>query len=462
VIQGQLPLGASDLLVATHKAGRKANGASYTDVLWLTAYGNFPQGFPVELPDALVRVEAFKDMEAEDCYYTPSGFNNITKRQSRGIQNVSKLTCLFADLDYYGTSYADLSPMELVDQIMADHPWLPTPSVIIDSGRGCWMFWLFQRPLVINKRTKKSADWVPQWYSCQQFLNELLKPYGADPNAVDASRYVRLPETINSKSGNVAQSWIYATHKGKRVDYQFTDLQALFRERVPSKQKRKVKRGNKPHGKINGIDTILTGYSLAHGRMKDMELIIQKRGGILDDMRKRMVDCYLVEAAHFCASTDSLLATVDGFVDRYFDDPDTYKAYYRKHYSRKIHRAEYVRTQLTRKSREQAFLTDENGKWKQAQNRFIHTNKRIIRLLEIMPEDMRKVSRRPYLTTLIDKDEKSLRRRERDGAIPRDEYLKRASERSERARELQSEGLSIRQISKRMGVSKSQVQRYLA
>jgi hypothetical protein len=460
-LQAQLPLGAGDLIAATHKSGTKKSGKQFDDHLWIAAYGNFKEGFPVSVPEALKHVEAFKQMEAEDCYWTVNGFMTVG-RPSRALESVSKLDCLFTDLDYYGTKYEKLSPLELVEQITTDLPWLPTPSVVMDSGRGCWLLWLFQRPLVINKRTKKSADWMPQWYSCQQFLNELLLPYGADPRAVDACRYVRLPETINSKSNSVACSWTYSTHKGKRVDYQFTELKKLFTDRVPKKQKRKAVKSGKVTGNINGVETILNGYSLAFNRINDLELLVQRRGGFLTDMRKRFLDCYLTEAAHFFPNSDTLMATVDNFIDRYFDDPDTYKQYYRKHYSRKIHRAEYVRTQLSRKSREQAFQKDANGKWDQVNNRYIHTNKRLIRLLEITPEEMRKVSRRPYLVTIISKQEKALRRRERAGAMPRIEYTKRASERSQEAHRLRSEGLTQTEIAKRIGVSQMQVSRYLA
>jgi len=458
MMQGQLALGAGDLIAATHKSGKKDNGDQFDDCLWLTAYGNFKEGFYCSVPDALDHVNALVQQEAEDCYWTPSGFNY---RGSRALQNVSKLECLFVDLDYYSTKYSNLDSLQLVEQIQKDIPGLPSPSVVIDSGRGCWMLWLFQRPLVINKRTKKQ-DWMSQWYSCQKFLNEQLAPYGADANAVDASRYMRLPETINSKSGRLTQSWAYARHKGKRVDYQFTDLKTLFKEQTPQKQKRKRKKsGTKPHGKINGIDTILTGYSLSYWRMNDLETLIRMRGGKLSDMRKRAVNCYLVEAAHFSTDSDTLTATVDHFIDEYIEEPETYKLYYRQELKRVIHRAEYVRTQLTRKTRKQPFLKDNNGKWNYSENRYTLTNKRVIRLLEITSDEMRKVSRRPYLKTLIGKNEKALRRRENNGAMERGEYEKRASERAQEARELSREGMSQRQIADQIGVKRAQVRRYL-
>ena len=462
-MQGQLALGAGDLIAATHKSGKKDSGDQFDDCLWLAAYGNFKEGFYCSVTDAISTVNELVQQEAEDCYWTPSGFNYPKSGNgSRALQNVSKLECLFVDLDYYSTKYSNLDSLQLVDQIQKDVPWLPSPSVVIDSGRGCWMLWLFQRPLVINKRTKK-LDWMSQWYSCQKFLNELLAPYGADANAVDASRYMRLPETINSKSGRLTQSWIYARHKGKRVDYQFTDLKKLFKEHTPQKQKRNRKKpGTKPHGRINGIDTILTGYSLSYWRMQDLETLIRMRGGKLSDMRKRAVHCYLVEAAHFSTDNESLTATVDYFIDEYIEDPETYKTYYRKELNRVIHRAEYVRTQLIRKTRKQAFLKEADGRWNHSENRYTHTNKRVIQLLGITLDEMRKVSRRPYLKTLIGKDEKAIRRREREGSMERHEYEKRASERAQEAQALAKKGMSQRQIAGQIGVKRTQVQRYLS
>jgi hypothetical protein len=107
------------------------------------------------------------------------------------------------------------------------------------------------------------------------------------------------------------------------------------------------------------------------------------RGGKLSDMRKRAVHCYLVEAAHFSTDNESLTATVDYFIDEYIEDPETYKTYYRKELNRVIHRAEYVRTQLIRKTRKQAFLKEADGRWNHSENRYTHTNKRVIQLLGI-------------------------------------------------------------------------------
>jgi hypothetical protein len=457
-LQGQLPLGAGDLIHHTHPQNRKSETENYKECLWLVAEGNFKEGAYYSVADATEKVEAFKQHDLADCYFTPNGFNFPTHRsKGRGIQNVCNIDCLFTDLDYYGSDYAHLTPLELVDQIKTDVPWLPTPSVVMDSGRGVWLLWLFKRPLIINKTTRKKADWSPQWYTCQKFIWQLLAAYGADPQAIDASRYMRMPETLNSKSGAIAQAWVSYEKKDKRVDYLFTELQKLIRERQPKKKPKKNKSKGNPHGKIDGIETILNGFTLAHNRMKDMETIAEKRGP-LNDRRKRMIACYLVEAAHFCTSTDSLTDTVDQFIEQHICDPDIYKAYYREHYRAIIHRADYVRNQVQKGKREQPFLKDARGNWKLSENRFIHTNKRIIQLLDISPQEMRKNS----LRTLIDKHEKSLRRRERNNSMSRTAFLNRAQKRREEAQKLRLDGHSIREIAKIIGVGKSQVGRYVS
>jgi hypothetical protein len=470
-LQANLDLGgASNLVSLTHRVNKKKRKGVYDDCLYMVCNGDFEEGSFYSIDEALERVEQWIEYEFTDCYFTPNGYNYPRLKQGgRGLQNVSKIDCLFVDLDYYGTKYSDLSASELLDQILTDLPWLPSPSVVLDSGRGCWFLWIFDRSLAINKTTRKSANWLPQWQVAQHCLNDLLAKYGADPRAVDASRYMRMPETMNSKNGSIARSWVSTDSKGRALNYKFTDLKKLFNEQTQTSRKRS-KGSGRPHGLIDGVDTLLNAYTLSHNRMKDFETLIKKRGGKrLNDMRKRFIDCYLVEAAHYCKSRDTLLQTVDHFVDEYIENPKEYKTLYRQLYARKIERTDYVRRQLSAvnvdgtKVREFEFLKEKDRSWNQNENRFIHSNKRIVRMLEITQGEMRKVSRRPYLVTLINKSEKALRRRERDGSMPRTDYQGRSeNRRTEALRLLQDEALSQRQIAMRLNVSRSAVQYYLS
>ncbi len=466
-LQENLDLGAANLIALTHPTR-----PGYEECLWMVRDGNFPMQRWYSVLSAIVVVNSWVEDSRKDCYWTPNSFIFPQSQWGRGLPMVSRLNCLFVDLDYYNSDFKSLPVGDLINQIMADHPWLPVPSVVVDSGRGCWLVWEFSRGLVINDKTKKSADWMPQWYACQQFLNDLLAPYGADRNAIDAVRYMRMPETVNSKNGSVTRSWTSVSGKSKKtVKHSFTSLQALFRERSPKKQRKLTgnpQKGAVPHGKIDGIDTLLSAYSLAHNRIHDLGLLVENRGGRLHDMRKRFVDCYLTEAAMFHRSESAICDTVDAFIDQYIERPDFYKDYYRTHCAEKIRRAtgawnekecgERSRLVLRKRGSHEPYIDDKTGAIRL--DPFTNTNKRIIRLLDITQDEMRK-KQGPHLHTLINKAEKAVRRREKAGAMSRDQYEARAQKRREEALKKREEGLSQRQIAKEMGLGLATINRYL-
>jgi len=73
-----------------------------------------------------------------------------------------------------------------------------------------------------------------------------------------------------------------------------------------------------------------------------------------------------------------------------------------------------------------------------------------------------------HLTTIIDDDVRRTRHataqmklRRTAGAVPRQEYEAHAAARKERAKALREQGMSVRAIAEEMGVSKSQIHRYL-
>ena len=114
-----------------------------------------------------------------------------------GNRPVVELTCLYADLDVY--RQADLvavPPAVLADMILRriDMLGLPAPSFLIDSGRGYYALWLIE-PL--------PGQAVLRWQAAQRCLVGLLAPLGADPACCDAARVLRIPGTVNPRSGRV-------------------------------------------------------------------------------------------------------------------------------------------------------------------------------------------------------------------------------------------------------------------
>ena len=67
---------------------------------------------------------------------------------------------------------------------------IPTPNFIIDSGRGLYLIWLI-------KKVPSMA--LPLWKAVEEYFYRTLKEFGVDIQALDATRILRIPGSINSK-----------------------------------------------------------------------------------------------------------------------------------------------------------------------------------------------------------------------------------------------------------------------
>lgn len=95
------------------------------------------------------------------------------------------------DLDIYNTKFTK-------EQILMDleknyyGSKIPIPSFVVDSGRGLYLIWLIS--FVPYKA-------LALWKAIEEYLYKTLKEFGADKKALDCTRILSIPGTINSKSG---------------------------------------------------------------------------------------------------------------------------------------------------------------------------------------------------------------------------------------------------------------------
>ena len=91
------------------------------------------------------------------------------------------------------------------------------------------------------------------------------------------------------------------------------------------------------------------------------------------------------------------------------------------------------------------------------------TNETLIDLFQITDDEQRQLKTIISSTIKLERKlETQKAKRRQEGMMDRADYEGRADARCERAQELRSQGLSIRKIAMEMGISKSQVQRYLS
>ncbi len=121
-------------------------------------------------------------------------------KPNRRVVNLARIGLLFADLDTYREPWAQgRSPEQLAAAVMfrCYDEGVPPPSILVFSGRGVQAKWLLDGTL--------PRQALPRWNACQRYLIDRLAGLGADPAAKDASRVLRLVNTVNSKSGEVCR-----------------------------------------------------------------------------------------------------------------------------------------------------------------------------------------------------------------------------------------------------------------
>lgn len=410
------------------------------------------------LKNAIRQAQAWDTIEAADCYAGVNGFG-WQKGSGRTLSSVEAVNGFYVDFDRYNKpEVSDLSASAFLDKVLADNPWLPNPTMFEDSGNGCWMFWLFDRPLLVNNQRTDKFDFMSQWQTCQQFLINKLLPYGADPKCADAARVVRISGTVNTKTNRSAQAWSTAER------YTFADLKTAinteFRRDNPRQQcvpvDRPARQGKAAADRqVNRVQVsnLFNVYSLAYTRMQDLRKLAQLRGGRLTEHRRMAVWIYAAAAAQFCRLEDTLRAEVESFVQDCVSQPDKYlKAVNYESTVDRFRNESLLAAAGVPRNRIREQLGRSNAC-------YTLSNRYIISQLEIEGVEQ------CHLKTIISKDEKLRRltqKRRTAGVEERAAYLARSTQRQQQAVQLRREGLSVRSIADQMGLSVGVVHRYLS
>lgn len=274
--------------------------------------------FVKDAPDWLRHLDRTKDS-----YLTQAEF----ERRKRVAVNFLRISLCFIDLDIYKLpQYKGRCKEELRDAVLcfcADEG-IPTPNLILFSGQGLYLKWFLDYPL--------SRRAFAKWNLVQKALLEKLEPRGADSNAIDIARVLRIERTCNTKTGEYAQV-IHDDHGSwgfdDLADEVLKETGEEYRERREAeKAEREIRRirkeaGNLRHASDKAVKeairketarriNIFTVQTLASGRLWDMQDVIAPMmygpGGVPEGSHKR--NAFLFAGA-VCIS--SMVSTTEQF-----------------------------------------------------------------------------------------------------------------------------------------------------
>jgi hypothetical protein len=375
-------------------------------------------------------------------------------KPNRRVVNLARIGLLFADLDTYREPWAQgCKPWQLTATVLffCHNEGVPPPSMLIFSGRGLQAKWLLEGAL--------PRQALPRWNLCQRYLVDRLAWLGADPAVKDASRVLRLVNTVNSKSGEVCRV-IHVENglDGEPIRYNFEELaKALLpvarrdietgRKACADRRQFKLLSGSR----IGNLRT-LNRRQLAWDRLEDLRLLAQLRGGVIQG--ERML--HLFWRLNFL-----LLSGATHSSKMYYEAA----ALARELDPRWNYRSKELMTLYTKAKTHEAGERMKFG-GRKLPPLYTPKNDTLISLFSITDDEQR------LLHTIISRDIAAERHRKRDevrrraaGAVDRATYLEAIQEAS-RAKQLQAQilraqGLRLRGIATQIGISVRTVSGYL-
>lgn len=240
-----------------------------------------------------------------DTYVSQASF----AAQSRKISGFSRVQSAWVDLDYYcdesmhtPQEWAVIKLKEIQKHICS--LGLPEPSLIIDSGRGAYVKWIFNSPTVD----------LPLWNAMQDALSSLFADLHVDYGARDACRVLRCLHTVNKKNSELVS---VVGGSGKEYEFKaFANLvHAIFETEIAphlsactTRRKRQTQAGQKmaraiehsAKGNLSALNLYqslrepvmlesLTQRSLNWARFTDMRDLVVMRGGFEVGQRNNML-----------------------------------------------------------------------------------------------------------------------------------------------------------------------------
>ncbi len=389
-----------------------------------TARGSWKETvYPVEVALELLNHYAGR----EHVYLSMQRFRN-----RRRIAKLLSLSSLYADLDYYKAGYEGWHPYYVFDLVLerlaAEE--MPPPTLAISSGQGLYLIWQ-------HEHIKRTA--LPRWNACQRRIGEVLRPFGSDAQAKDAARVLRVVGTHNDKRPVYSLLPVGEIHEFNRLADQVLPLtQAQLHDIRIQRAARSSQKGlwTPPEGFTQG--------TLWEARLSDLQRLRELRfmDAQMSDYRHRWLYLSGVAMSWLTVNPNAMRREL-------FELAREAGGWSEEYAAGKL--SSVVRRTFG------AFAGEKvEYQGRQVDPRYRFSNQRIIEELEIDFAEERE------MRTIISDDERHRRDRVRKNPeMDRQQYLTRAAKRRAQARRMASQGLSLRQIGKRLGISHEAVRKAL-
>ena len=212
------------------------------------------------------------DFTQENIYISLNTFYKTYRR----IENLKEINCIHMDLDTYKTKYTKTQILMNLDENYFGKT-IPIPNLIIDSGRGLYLIWLIE-PVPYMA--------LPLWKAIEEYIYKELKEFGADRMALDPTRVLRVPGSINSKSNTMVK--ILETNE---YVYKLREIQEEYLPEIPKKEKGKAT-APKKRGRPKKVVYVFNERSLYLARITDLVKLCELRSYDIEGEREMILFLY--------------------------------------------------------------------------------------------------------------------------------------------------------------------------
>lgn len=355
-----------------------------------------------------------EDFNVENVYISLNTFYSTFRR----VEYLKELNAHFIDLDTYKTKFTREQILMNLEENYFNKS-IPRPNLVMDSGRGLYLIW------IINSVPSKA---LPLWKAIEEYLYRNLKAFGADRQALDPTRILRVPGSINTKTKT--EVTILDKH-----DYIY-DLREIQKEFLPE-----LKPKEKKKGRPKKINYIYRERSLYYARIQDITKLCELREYDLKGHREIILFLYRY---YLCSFTEDIKKALQDVLEL------------NSMFVLPLRENEVI---SATRSAEKCYL----NKYKE----YRYKNETLIDLLEITEEEEKS------MTTIISKQEYKRRKRLRDNEYQRNKYLEKLKlegkmskkedleQTREKIKSLRTKGLKNKDICIELDLAESTLKRHI-
>lgn len=242
----------------------------------------------------------------KDQYISLNAFdvNWKEKEFSRKTADLKQIRNIAIDIDQYNLGLSIDDVIDELNAMLLDNK-IPEPNLVLTS-RGVQIFYS------IDRGASPDMAWLAD-YITDQFISK-LQHLGADGNAKDMSRVMRVPNSINSRNNTLVKPEIWNDRA-----YTLADLQSYCKplDRFRSNNKRKNNVVRFPTSK-----SLIQFYKTNYARTADFDRLIELRNGDFTGMRNVFLYIYSYHQALKHDTQQDLIAYMEGIFKNVYSRTD--------------------------------------------------------------------------------------------------------------------------------------------